>query len=170
MSLTDDNDVITILHEVITGDAAMLTTRAKIIKIGNSRGVRIPRQVIEQARLQDEVEMTVQGDRLIIRSVSPTPAEEIVFNERNTPIIGGTTMKVIELVAEHLAYGWSPEELQYQHPYLTMGQVYAGLSYYWNHKAEIDAELDRQEKEYTRLRTESMDSPVRKKLRKKGLL
>jgi uncharacterized protein (DUF433 family)/virulence-associated protein VagC len=148
----------------------MLTTRAKIIKIGNSHGVRIPRQVLEQAKLQDEVEMTVQGDRLIIRSTSPTPTEEIVFNERNTPIIGGTTMKVIELVAEHLAYGWSPEELQYQHPTLTMGQVYAGLSYYWNHKAEIDAELERQEKEYNRLRAESMNSPVRQRLKEKGLI
>ncbi len=147
----------------------MLTTRSKIIKIGNSRGVRIPRQVIEQAHLQDEVEMTVQGDRLIIRSAPPVPAAEIVFNAQNSPLIGGTTMKVIELAAEHLAYGWSPEELQYQHPYLTMGQVYAGLSYYWNHKAEMDAELERQEKEYQRLRTESMNSPIRQKLKEKGL-
>jgi len=148
----------------------MLTTKAKIIKIGNSRGVRIPHQILEQAKLQDEVEMTVQGDRLIIRSVSPIPTEEIVFNDRNIPLIGGTTMKVTELVAEHLAYGWSPEELQYQHPTLTMGQVYAGLSYYWNHKAEIDAELERQEQEFNRLRAASLDSPGRRKLKEKGLI
>jgi len=46
-----------------------MTIRSKIIKIGNSRGVRIPRPLLEQAGLTDEVEMSVQGDRLIIHSV-----------------------------------------------------------------------------------------------------
>ncbi len=44
------------------------TVRAKIIKIGNSRGVRIPRPLLEQAGLTDEVELSVQGDKLIIQS------------------------------------------------------------------------------------------------------
>jgi len=43
--------------------------RSKIIKIGNSRGIRIPRAVLEQVGLTDEVEMKVEGDRLIIHSV-----------------------------------------------------------------------------------------------------
>jgi len=42
--------------------------RSKVIKIGNSRGLRIPRTLLEQAGLVDEVEMTVQGDKLIIHS------------------------------------------------------------------------------------------------------
>lgn len=42
--------------------------RSKIVKIGNSRGVRIPRMLLEQAGLVDEVEMTVQGDKVIIHS------------------------------------------------------------------------------------------------------
>jgi antitoxin MazE len=42
--------------------------RSKVIKIGNSRGVRIPRTLIEQAGLTDEVEMMVEGDKLIIQS------------------------------------------------------------------------------------------------------
>jgi antitoxin MazE len=44
-----------------------LITRSKVIKIGNSRGVRIPRTLLEQARLTDEVEMIVQNDQLVIR-------------------------------------------------------------------------------------------------------
>ncbi|MBF0328235.1 MAG: DUF433 domain-containing protein [Nitrospirae bacterium] len=34
-------------------------------------------------------------------------------------------MKVVELVVEKIAYGWSPEELHFQHPYLTLGQIYS---------------------------------------------
>ncbi len=45
-----------------------MTIRSKVIKIGNSRGIRIPRTVLEQAGLSDEVEMTVEGNKLIILS------------------------------------------------------------------------------------------------------
>jgi uncharacterized protein (DUF433 family) len=42
-------------------------------------------------------------------------------------------MKVIELVREQDAYGWSPEELHFQHPYLSLGQIHSALAYYWDH-------------------------------------
>ncbi len=45
-----------------------MTIRAKVVKIGNSRGIRIPRTLLEQAGLTDEVEMMVKGNNLIIHS------------------------------------------------------------------------------------------------------
>ncbi len=45
-----------------------MVIRSKVVKIGNSRGIRIPRTVLEQAGLEDEVEMVVEGDKLIIQS------------------------------------------------------------------------------------------------------
>ncbi len=42
--------------------------RSKVVKIGNSRGIRIPRTLLEQAGLTDQVEMTVEGNRLIVHS------------------------------------------------------------------------------------------------------
>jgi antitoxin MazE len=42
--------------------------RSRIVKIGNSRGIRIPRTLLEQAGLTDNVEMMVEGNKLIIRS------------------------------------------------------------------------------------------------------
>jgi antitoxin MazE len=45
------------------------TIRSKIVKIGNSRGIRIPRILLEQVGLFDEVEMIVQEDKLIIQGV-----------------------------------------------------------------------------------------------------
>jgi antitoxin MazE len=44
------------------------TVRSKVVKIGNSRGIRIPRSLLEQAGLTEEVELSVQGDKLIIQS------------------------------------------------------------------------------------------------------
>ena len=42
--------------------------RSKVVKIGNSRGVRIPRTLLEQASLTVDVEMCVDGNKLIIQS------------------------------------------------------------------------------------------------------
>ena len=42
--------------------------RSKVVKIGNSRRIRIPRTLLEQAGLTDDVEMRVEGNKLIIHS------------------------------------------------------------------------------------------------------
>lgn len=47
------------------------TIRSKIVKIGNSRGIRIPRILLEQAGLSDEVEMIIKDNKLIIQGVRP---------------------------------------------------------------------------------------------------
>ena len=45
-----------------------MTIRSRVVKIGNSRGIRIPRTLLEQAGLTDEIEMTVEGNRLIVHA------------------------------------------------------------------------------------------------------
>lgn len=47
--------------------------------------------------------------------LSETRYEHILLDEAQAPMIAGTTMKVVELILDHLAYGWSPEELHFQH-------------------------------------------------------
>lgn len=41
-------------------------TTAKLTKIGNSRGVRLPKTLIEQAGLKDDVELTARDGEIII--------------------------------------------------------------------------------------------------------
>jgi antitoxin MazE len=41
--------------------------RTRIIKIGNSQGIRIPKTLLEQSGIQTEVEIVIEGDRLTIR-------------------------------------------------------------------------------------------------------
>lgn len=42
--------------------------RTRIVKIGNSQGVRIPKLLLEQSGIHEEVEIEVQGDCLTIRT------------------------------------------------------------------------------------------------------
>ena len=57
----------------------------------------------------------------VSRLLSETPYEHIILDENQVPTIAGTTMKVIELVLDHVAYGWSAEELHFQPP-LSVGR------------------------------------------------
>src|SRR5215211_2682214 len=75
--------------------------------------------------------------------VMETRYEHIALNEDHVPIISDTTMKVVELVVEQQAYGWSPEELHFQHPYLTLGQIHSALAYYWDHSKELNEDIQR---------------------------
>lgn len=41
--------------------------KTSLVRIGNSRGIRIPKTVLEQCRLSETVELEVEKDRLVIR-------------------------------------------------------------------------------------------------------
>jgi antitoxin MazE len=42
--------------------------KTKLIRIGNSQGVRIPKPLIEQSGLSDEIEMILRDNEIILRS------------------------------------------------------------------------------------------------------
>ena len=44
--------------------------KSKVVKIGNSQGIRIPKTLIEQCGLQNEVELAVVDGYLTVRPVS----------------------------------------------------------------------------------------------------
>ncbi len=92
------------------------------------------------------------------------------LDERGTLVIAGTRFKVIQLIREHLAYGWDAPEIQQQHPQLTLSQVHSALSHYYDHREEFDADLHRREVLVDELQGRQPDSPVRRKLRESGHL
>jgi len=103
-------------------------------------------------------------------SLVETRYEHVVLDDSGVPVIAGTTMKVIELVLGMKAYGWSPEELKFQHPYLTLGQIHSGLAYYWDHQEELDADIERRLRKVDRLRQRTKPAPLLKKLKAQGLI
>ena len=50
-------------------------------------------------------------------------------------------IRVAQIAADHIGNGWSAEEIVRQYPHLTAAEVHAALGYYYDHRAEIDAEL-----------------------------
>ena len=100
-----------------------------------------------------------------------TKYPHVVLDERGVPMLKGTTLKVVELVAEKLAYGWSPEELHFQHPDLTLGQIHAALAYYWDHAEELDRDIAERMRRVEELRraAQCKPSPLVSKLKAQGL-
>lgn len=95
----------------------------------------------------------------------------IWLDERGVAWIGDTNMKVIEIAMEMRAHGSSPEEIRYQHYNgLSLAEIHSALAYYYDHQAELDAEIERQRKEYERLWAQNLDSPVRRRLRAMGII
>ena len=68
--------------------------KTELVRIGNSRGVRIPKPLIEQCGLGDTVELRLENDRLVIsperrprqgwedafRAAGPTGSEELLLD------------------------------------------------------------------------------------------
>jgi antitoxin MazE len=46
-----------------------MTTKRRIIRIGNSRGIRVPKVLIEKAQLPEEVEVRAEPGRLVVEGV-----------------------------------------------------------------------------------------------------
>ncbi len=44
--------------------------KAQIVRIGNSRGIRLPKVLIEEAQLEDEVELQAEPGRIVIRKTT----------------------------------------------------------------------------------------------------
>jgi uncharacterized protein (DUF433 family)/uncharacterized protein YuzE len=83
--------------------------------------------------------------------------------------IDDSNVKVIEVVLDKIGHGLSPEEIHEEYPDLSLAQVHAAFSYYYDHKAEFDAEIDRQEREYETLRAaQGNDTPLHRRLRAAG--
>ena len=84
--------------------------------------------------------------------------------------IDDTNVKVIEVVLARLAHGWSPEEIHFQHPHLSLAQIHAALAYYYDHQAEMDQEVERQLREDDARAAAAAESPLRKRLWTAGRL
>lgn len=103
-------------------------------------------------------------------SFANTRYEHIVLDEGGVPRIAGTTMKVVELVIAQAAYGWSPEELRFQFPQLTLGQIHSALAYYWDHRDELDRDIARRLATVERRQRQAPTTPLRESLRARGLI
>src|SRR2546427_1402099 len=91
-------------------------------------------------------------------------ASLVEIDDQGVAWITGANTKVIEVVLDKLAYGWSPEEIHFQHPSLSLAQIHAALAYYYENQERLDTEIERRRREATTLSSERADSPLEQKL------
>src|SRR4051812_27661184 len=96
-----------------------------------------------------------------IQDLKPTETAHIYLDDRGRAWVDDTAYRVTMVVADAAGLdGYTPEQICEQHYHaLTLAQVYAALSYYHDHKAAIDAELDDERRYYEEKRAEAEKDP-----------
>ena len=92
------------------------------------------------------------------------PISHVRMDERGVAWIDESNVKVVEIITDHVAYGYSPEEIRLQHPHLSLAQIYAAFAYYHDHQAVLDREIERRHEEVEALRKRAAPSPTRAEL------
>jgi uncharacterized protein (DUF433 family) len=100
---------------------------------------------------------------------SPTTYPHIEERSDGKLWLIGTQTKVLEVALDRLAHHWDADEIQRQHPHLTLGQIHSCLAYYHDHQEEMDRLVEQQLGAIERLRGQAGESVLRAKLKSKGL-
>jgi uncharacterized protein (DUF433 family) len=90
------------------------------------------------------------------------PIAHIYRDDAGVAWIDRTHLKVLEVALDHVAYGWGAEEMHRQHPNLSMAQIHAALSYYYDRQATFDQQMSEGLAQADRLVASAADSPLRR--------
>jgi len=82
--------------------------RARVIKIGNSQGLRIPKPILEQTGIMDDVEIQVEKNQIIIRPVKNVREGWDAAFKRMGEL--GDDEPIID---ENISHSWDEEEWQW---------------------------------------------------------
>jgi uncharacterized protein (DUF433 family) len=96
--------------------------------------------------------------------IAAEPVVHVRLDKSGVAWIDDTKIKVVEVIRDHLAYGYSPDEIHLQHPHLSLAQVHAAFAYYYDHQTELEADLERRYQRVQELREETREVFSRKKL------
>jgi uncharacterized protein (DUF433 family) len=98
------------------------------------------------------------------------PIEHIDVDARGVARIVGSRSKVIQIVMDRMAYGWGAEEIHAQYPHLSLSQIHAAFAYYYDHKAELDAQIEASIRFADEMRAKAGESAVVQRLKQSGKL
>jgi uncharacterized protein (DUF433 family) len=99
----------------------------------------------------------------------PSGYPNIEYRDDGKAWLIGTQTKVIEVALDRIAHHWDADEIQRQHPDLTLGQIYSCLAYYYDHQDEMDRAIESQLEAIKRLRAQQGESALQAKAKAKGI-
>jgi antitoxin MazE len=82
--------------------------RARVIKIGNSQGLRIPKPILEQTGIMDDVEIEVEKNQIIIR-----PVENVRDGWDDSFKVMGQLGDDIPIINDNISHSWDDDEWQW---------------------------------------------------------
>jgi uncharacterized protein (DUF433 family) len=74
--------------------------------------------------------------------MTSTAYAHIQLDAKGHPCIDGTRTRVIDIAIDQIAYKWDAEQIQRQHPHLTLAQIHSALAYYYDHRPELDRAIE----------------------------
>ncbi len=83
--------------------------RARVIKIGNSQGLRIPKPILEQTGIMDDVEIEVEKNQIIIR---PVKNVRVVWDE-DFKLMGQSDDDKLVFDDSKILNSWDEDEWQW---------------------------------------------------------
>jgi len=91
----------------------------------------------------------------MISTLTPEPNGPVsVRTDEHGRLRVGNTNVLLDLVVHSFRLGSTPETIVRQYPSLSLRDVYVAIAYYLDHRAEVDAYIERQEVEAETFRRE----------------
>jgi uncharacterized protein (DUF433 family) len=97
--------------------------------------------------------------------MTTTSYHHIELDADGVPWISGANTKVVEIVAERLAYDWDADQLRAQHSHLSLAQIHSALAYYYDHQQELDRDIEQRLERADKILSAQSASTIRQKLR-----
>ena len=82
--------------------------RGRVIKIGNSQGLRIPKPILDQTGILDDVEIEVEKNQIIIR-----PVKNVREGWDTAFKMMGEMVDDEPIIDENISHSWDEEEWQW---------------------------------------------------------
>src|SRR5258708_9906226 len=101
------------------------------------------------------------------KPMSAAARTHIHIDDEGVAWIEGTTTRVIQVALDKIGQGWDADEIHSQYPYLSLAQIHAALSYYYDHQTELDAEIERDYQEVEQLRASATSQFTRRELKER---
>jgi uncharacterized protein (DUF433 family) len=79
-------------------------------------------------------------------------------------------IRVAQIVMDYFAHGWSPDEMCRHYPHLSLAEIHAAMMYYYDHQAEIDAEIQAELGEVRASQASARSTPFELRMQAKGIL
>jgi hypothetical protein len=79
-------------------------------------------------------------------------------------------VRVSQIVIDYLNHGWSADEICIHYPHLKPAEVHSAMAYYFDHQAEIDAEIEGEQRLIEATRRQAKPTAFELRLRAQGVL